>query len=96
ARALGIPVVHGAIAGWFGQVSVIMPDSRFLPDIWENQNGNGIENELGNPPFTPPVIASIQVSEGIKYLTGKIAHLSCDTLLYMDIFENRLDKIKLK
>ena len=96
ACVLNIPVVHGAIAGWFGQVSVIMPDSRLLPDIWKNQNDKGVETEFGNPPFTPSIIASLQVCEGIKYLTGKNTYLPPDSLLYVDIFENRLDKIKLK
>jgi len=96
ASALNIPVIHGAIAGWFGQVSVIMPDSKILPDIWENQNEKGIEAKLGNPPFTPSMTASLQVCEGIKYLVGKTANLSCDSLLYLDLLENRLDSIKLK
>jgi len=96
ARALGIPIVHGAVAGWFGQVSVIMPDSKLMPEIWENQSGKGIETELGNPSFTPSVIASLQVCEGIKYLIGKREYLLCDNLLYVDVFESRLDKIKLK
>jgi molybdopterin/thiamine biosynthesis adenylyltransferase len=96
ARVLNIPVVHGAIAGWFGQISVIMPDSKLLPEIWESQNDKGIETELGNPPFTPSLIASFQVSEGIKYLIEKNTYLSCDSLLYVDILENRLDRIKLK
>jgi len=97
ARALSIPVVHGAIAGWFGQMSMIMPEGKLLYDIWENQkSGKGMETELGNPPFAPSIIASLQVSEGIKYLTGKSTDFSCDILLYVDMFENRLDKIKLK
>ena len=96
AGALNIPVVHGAVAGWFGQISLVMPDSELLSEIWSNQNGKGLETELGNPPFTPSVIASLQVSEGIKYLIGKNTDSSCDSLLYIDTLENRLDIIKLK
>ena len=95
ARLLDIPIVHGAIGGWFGQISLIMPDSKLLPDIWENQNDKGIETELGNPPFTPSITASFQVSEGIKYLTGENTYLSRDSLLYVNMLENKLDKIKL-
>jgi len=96
ARALNIPVVHGAIAGWVGQISVIMPHCKLLLDIWEKmKDGKGIETELGNPPFSPSIIASLQVSEGIKYLIGEKEYLSCENLLYVDMFENRLVKIKL-
>jgi len=96
ASALNIPVVHGSIAGWFGQMSLVMPESKLLLDIWKNQNVKGIEDEFGNPPFTPSIIASLQVSEGIKYLIGKNTDTSRDSLLYIDMLENRLDKIKLK
>ena len=96
ARALNISVVHGAIAGWYGQVSVIMPENKLLTDIWENQNDKGIETEFGVPPFAPAIIASLQVSEGIKYLIGKTTSLSHGNLLYVDILNNMLDRINLK
>ena len=95
ACALNIPVVHGAVAGWFGQVSVILPDNRLLRDIWENQNDKGIETELGVPPFTPSLTASLQVSEGIKFLIGKSGSLLCDNLIYADMLNNSFERIKL-
>ena len=96
ACVLNIPVVHGAVAGWFGQVSVIMPGNKFLHDIWEYQNDKGIETELGVPPFAPSLIASLQVSEGIKLLTGKRGNLPCGNLIYVDMLKNSFDNIKLK
>ncbi|MCL1874869.1 MAG: HesA/MoeB/ThiF family protein [Synergistaceae bacterium] len=94
ARVRNIPVVHGAVAGWYGQVSVITPDNRLLPDIWEKQSNEGIETDLGVPTFAPTIIASLQVSEGIKHLIGKNT-LSCNSLLYVDMLENRIDRINL-
>ena len=96
ALALNIPVVHGAVAGWFGQISFILPGNRALCDIWENQNDKGIETELGVPPFAPSLIASIQVSEGIKFLMGKSDSLLCDSILYIDMLKNTFDKIILR
>lgn len=66
-----IPLIHGAIAGWFGQVSVIFPGDgtmeRLYPNRMEHQD-HGAERELGNPSFIPAVVAGIQVSQGIKVL----------------------------
>jgi molybdopterin/thiamine biosynthesis adenylyltransferase len=95
ARVLNIPVIHGAVAGWFGQVSVILPGNRLLCDIWKNQSDKGIETVLGVMPFTPSLVASLQVSEGIKFLIGKGENLPCDSLLYADMLKNRFDNIKL-
>jgi molybdopterin/thiamine biosynthesis adenylyltransferase len=96
ARVLNIPVVHGAVAGWFGQISIVMPENRLLPDIWMNQDDKGIETEFGVPSFTPSIIASLQVSEGIKFLIGKSTNLTHGNLLYVDILKNRFDSIKLE
>jgi molybdopterin/thiamine biosynthesis adenylyltransferase len=67
---LDIPVVHGAIGGWYGQVAVVWPGSQLLRVLY-GEKREGIERELGNPPFTPAVIAGLMVAEGIKVLLGK-------------------------
>lgn len=69
---LGIPLVHGAIGGWYGQVATQFPGEDTLQQIyrlWEN--GGGVEKQLGNPAFTPAVVASIQVAEAAKILLGQ-------------------------
>ena len=71
AEELNIPMIHGAIAGWYGQVAVIYPGDRTLDIIYAGKNKKGVEKELGNPPFTPANIAAIEVSETIKLLLGK-------------------------
>lgn len=68
---LNIPLVHGAIAGWYGQVSTIFPGDRILEKLYPSEIGKGAEEELGNPSFTPAVIASIQVAEALKVLLGR-------------------------
>jgi molybdopterin-synthase adenylyltransferase len=70
ASSLGIPLVFGAIAGWYGQITTIFPGDNILGSIYSG-NSKGIEVELGNPSFTPALVASIQVSEVVKILTGK-------------------------
>ncbi len=84
AQALNIPLVHGAIAGWYGQVCSILPGDRSLDLIYGNNRGNGIEKEQGNPAFTPALVASIQVAEAIKILIGR-GEILQKQLLYIDL-----------
>jgi molybdopterin/thiamine biosynthesis adenylyltransferase len=68
---LNIPLVHGAIAGWYGHVATVYPGEDSLRKIFRHwTGGKGIEQQLGNPSFTPAVIASVQVAEVCKVLLG--------------------------
>jgi molybdopterin/thiamine biosynthesis adenylyltransferase len=68
---LNIPLVHGAIAGWYGHVATVYPGEGTLQKLYRHwSGGKGIEQQLGNPSFTPAVIASIQVAEICKVLLG--------------------------
>lgn len=70
--ALDIPLVHGAIAGWFGHVATQFPGDGTIQTIYRAwKSGKGIEQTLGNPSFTPAVIASLQVAEVCKILLGQ-------------------------
>ena len=71
-KTLGIPMVHGSIAGWFGQVCSVFPEDDTLERIYRDAKGEkGGEVRLGNLPFTAAVIASMQCAECIKILTGR-------------------------
>ena len=70
-RALGIPWVHGAIAGWFGQLGVQLPGDDLTPFLGQRAQGRGVETRLGNPSFTPAVIASLQVAQTLKILISQ-------------------------
>lgn len=68
---LNIPLVHGAIAGWYAQVCTIFPGDNIFKKLYPEDISKGIESELGNPSFTPALAASIQVCEVIKLLLKK-------------------------
>jgi molybdopterin/thiamine biosynthesis adenylyltransferase len=87
-----IPMVHGAIGGWYGQVAVVWPKSRLLTNLYAGKQ-EGIEKDLGNPPFTPAVVASLMVTEGIKLLLGK--KIKEDEVLFIDLLNNQWEKIPL-
>jgi len=82
--SLSIPMVHGSIAGWFGQVAVVFPGDEILDIIFGDvKTERGIEKELGNLPFTASIVASIQCAECVKILTGK--KVERNTLLQVDL-----------
>ncbi|MDA8429122.1 MAG: HesA/MoeB/ThiF family protein [Geobacteraceae bacterium] len=68
---LNIPLVHGAIAGWYGHVTTQYPGDDTLQSIYRSwKGGKGVEEKLGNPSFTPALVASLEVAEVCKLLTG--------------------------
>ena len=69
---LGIPMVHGAIGGWYGHVATQLPGDGSVRKIYQGWvAGKGIEQQLGNPAFTPAVVASLEVAEVCKLLLGE-------------------------
>jgi len=94
-RDQGLPLVHGAIAGWYGHVCTVFPEEMSLEKIYRNrENGGGIEQELGNPAFTPAVIASFQVAEICKVLLGKKGLLR-NRMLVIDLLDMEVEEILL-
>jgi molybdopterin-synthase adenylyltransferase len=89
-----VPLVHGAIAGWFGQVAVVLPGDQTLHSILPEGVNNGIEIELGNPSFTPAMVASIQVAEGLKVLLGRDGILR-NKLLTIDLLNQEYEVLSL-
>jgi molybdopterin-synthase adenylyltransferase len=71
ANDLNIPMVFGAIAGWYAQVCAIFPGDNMLDKLYPQGMNKGAETQLGNPSFTPALAASLQVAECLKILLGK-------------------------
>jgi len=91
---LQIPMIHGAVAGWYGQVAAIFPGDDILQKLFKNTNINrGIEKELGNLPFTVAAVASIQCAECVKVLTGK--NIKQNTLTTVDLLNNTIKDIQI-
>lgn len=85
-----IPMVHGAIAGWYGQVATIMPGDGILAKIYPDHMNKGEEVELGNPSFTPSLVASIQVAEAMKVLLNK-GNILRNKMLSIDVLEQEYE-----
>ncbi len=93
-RIRGIPVVSGAIGGFWGQVGVAMPDEHNLAEFLSGDTDKGVETETGNPPFTPAVIAALECAQAVKLLSGK-GRLLTEQLLWMDLSEDEFTRLRL-
>lgn len=92
---LNIPLVHGAIAGWYGQVTTVYPGDGIMDVMCKEGSACGVEKALGNPPFTPALLASVQVAEVIKVLLNKGDTLR-NKMLYVDLLTMDFDILELK
>jgi molybdopterin/thiamine biosynthesis adenylyltransferase len=97
-RDAGVPLVHGAVAGFTGQVTTIYPEDigfrAFYGDPRDTPE-KGVEVELGNLPGIVSTIASLQVQEAIKVLTGLGRPLR-NRLLFIDSLNGVSETIALK
>ena len=86
-KELSLPLVSAAIGGWFGQLVVINPGDDTLNKIYPNAEQKGIEKLLGNPAFTPCMMASMQVCETVKLILGK-SRLKSGEIRYVDLLND--------
>lgn len=97
AKKEGIPLVHGAIAGFYGQVTTILPEDEGLRRIYGSRDKApevGSESEMGTPPTIASIVASFQAQEVIKVLLG-IDKLLHNKLLSIDAESGNIEIISL-
>ena len=69
-----LPLVHGAVNGWYGQVGIQQPGGNLLTKLYPEG-----ELQLEPPPvlaFTATIVASLQATETVKLLLGIPSQLS--------------------
>ena len=94
--SLGIPLIHGSIAGWYGQVVTQFPGESTLQTLYGRcSDGVGVEKHLGNPSYTPAVIASLQVAEVCKVLLGRGRPIAGE-MLVINLLDMDFSKFKIK
>ncbi len=87
AQQAGVPVVHGAVRGVFGQVSTILPqDPGDFPYLFPPGEPPPAETAPGVLAPTVSLVASLQAQEALRLLLGKepayhgvLAHFDGDT-----------------
>ncbi|NNG01075.1 MAG: HesA/MoeB/ThiF family protein [Desulfobacteraceae bacterium] len=94
ARNLNIPLVHGALAGFNGQVMTILPGDPGLELIYPSDAGKkdpeSPEAIMGVPAITPSVVASLQAMEVVKILLDR-GQLLRNKLIYIDLESSRFN-----
>lgn len=95
-RKKGIPVVHGAVGGVAGQVSLYKPGSRTHLDLFgkEHMADRGVESTAGVPSYSPFIVASLQAAIVISELTGVSTGLD-EKLFLLDMWSLRSDILDL-
>ena len=95
-KKIQIPLVHGAVAGFEGQLMTIFPDDQGLKQIYENKeikggNSKSAESVLGVPAIMPSLIATLQSMEVLKIILnrGKIFR---NAMAYADMETGQLNR----
>ncbi|MFO7737604.1 MAG: HesA/MoeB/ThiF family protein [Desulfatiglandaceae bacterium] len=95
-KKLGIPLVHGALAGFEGQVMTIFPEDPGLRYLY-GKGGSRIdkskspESVMGVPTFTPALIATLQAMEVLKIILGR-GRIFRNAMLYVDMETGRISE----
>lgn len=92
--SLGIPMVHGAVAGTMGQVMTVFPGDGGLEGLYEEASPHGAEVHLGNLATTVVVVASLQCQEAVKVITGAVEPIR-HRLLLLDLAHGSFETVDL-
>jgi len=90
---MGLTLIHGAIAGWSGQVAICRPGSGVLEKLYPGEK-HGIEPRLGTLPFTAAVAAHIMVARAVTVLLDQQPP-EPDTILFFDLQANEWQTVEL-
>lgn len=88
-RELGIPMVHGAVAGFEGRVMTVFPGDNGMETLYPAETSDGeksfsAENILGTPALAPAIIAAFQVMAVLNILL-KLGPAEKNRLLHLDL-----------
>lgn len=96
-KVLEVPMVHGAVGGWCGQVCFIPPGGDALDRLYPDGGARaGTEPAVvPAPAFTAAVVASLQVAQAVKWRLGK-GGLLTGRVLYIDLLTQEFDVLALQ
>ena len=94
----GIPMIHAGVSLYFGQLTVIIPGKTECLREVISVDATKFDKKINKNIFPPVVttMASLQVSEGIKYLTDDFNNLLYGKILVIDLLSNSFDTINIK
>jgi molybdopterin/thiamine biosynthesis adenylyltransferase len=88
-KALKIPLVHGAVAGFDGRMMTIFPEDPGLKNLYGSEqvkvdDAKRPEAILGVPVLTPSFIANLQAMEAVKIILER-GKLFRNAMLHVDL-----------
>jgi molybdopterin/thiamine biosynthesis adenylyltransferase len=90
-RTTGIPLVHAAIDGFFGQLMTIFPQDEGLASIY-GPKPSSPSASLGNPAMTAASLATLQAMEVLKIILGR-GQLMRHTMLTLELEKGLLEQL---
>ncbi len=98
AQNLGIPLVHGALAGFEGQVMTIYPGDSGMQILYgrddsEKDKTPGAEAVLGVSALTPAFIATLQAMEVLKIVLHR-KEVFRNTMLHADLENGTMETFR--
>ncbi len=94
-NGLAIPMVHGSIAGWYGQVTCQFPgEDTLFKLLGRSEQVQGMEKILGNPSFTPALVASLEVAEVCKIILNQGTPLR-GRMLLINLLNMQINEVRL-
>lgn len=88
AQERGIPLVHGAVEGWCGQVAVVLPGERILEKIYQDKE---VHPKKTYAP-TVNVVASLQAAEVCKLVMGEAMR---GQVLWVDLLNQEFSTLRI-
>lgn len=97
ADRLGIPLVHGALAGFEGRVMTVLPGDAYMKQLYgeaaDRADPDSPEAVLGVPAVTAALIGTLQAMEVLKVLL-KRGSLFRNVMAHVDLEHGRLDTFR--
>lgn len=96
AKRLKTPLVHGALAGFGGQLMTVFPDDTGLKLLYRDEGMKRVDQKspeaiLGVPTVTPAIIGALEVMEVLKIIL-KRGTVFRNTMVYVDLDIGELNR----
>ena len=95
-KSMGIPLVHGALAGLEGQLMTVFPDDPGIKRLYGSSATGGEKSKspeavLGVPVLMPSLIATLQATEVLKIIL-KRGRLFRNVMVHMDLESGKMNE----
>ena len=95
-KFMGIPLVHGALAGLEGQLMTVFPDDPGIKRLYGNSAAGGEKSKrpeavLGVPVLMPSFIATLQATEVLKIIL-KRGRLFRNVMVHVDLESGKMNE----